>query len=1226
LKHVVYLAEICKNRVFELPLSLHPEAVSPTGRNAGRRNDQSLERFDMQAHTICLRCHQKCHLAAQVVDGKIVALADASPQNRKAPCSEVCPIGMDVPDYMLAAAQGKFEEAMKIIRDTNPFPLVCGRICHHPCEAECIRGVVDDPLAIQGIKRMVADHARNIGEEPVPTTIRKDKKIAVVGGGPAGLTAAHDLAKAGYEATVYEAGPMAGGMLSRVIPEFKLPQEMVQEDIGCIEALGVGVKTNTPVGDDPTLQQLLDEYDAVLVATGAWEPCMLDIPGKELEGIHVALPLMEQAKQGAELIFSNSVVVIGGGNTAMDAARLALRLGAARVDVACLESRESMPAHPWEIDYAEREGIAIHPGLAPQAFTSRDGKRVGGVTFQRVQSTAVDPLGKITWTLQQGPENEVEKKADAVIVGIGQVPRLDFLAENSGVQVTPCCTLAVDPQTLATGMPGLFAAGDVVIGAGTVVESIAAGRRAASAVIAYLEGTEENVERPALSDALQRARQMVGADFATRRCRLSMPTLPPTEAVRSCDEVELGFDEEDGRTEAGRCLNCSTVCVKGATIPDVMYHPDRLLHPMQRIGARGEGRWQRISWDEALGTIAARLKEIKGKYGPEAIHVSCGSGQKHIGIQATKIAERLWPTPNTHLGRYTCIHPDVMSNSVTFGDTITYEFGPDYSNAKCIIFWGAEPDVATPAQAREVHRALRRGARLMVIDPRPIPMARRADLWLRIRPGTDMALALAMQNVIITEELYDREFVENYCAGFAELREHVQHYTPDWAAGITGLPREQIVQAARMYATVKPGCIYIRLGSGAQQATSTQTCRSISILIGITGNVDVKGGNLLYYRTFRESLFWQTYLMFWGVKPQAAVNEKRIGAAEYPLMHKRAICNVPGTIRAMEEGRVRAMWCVANNLIVAEMDSRRIWEIMKHKLDFVFVSELFMTPTAELADIVLPAAFYPECDLLVAAFGHPSSYVTAARRIVEPLGECKDDREVAIEIAKRMCNDVSPWETVQDYLNWRLKYQGVTYDELCAKPGARLTFPRKYKRYKEGSPAFNTPSGKVELRSSIFAEMGVDPLPVYQEPPESPFSTPKLFVEFPLIYTHYRLHNFMHSEGRQIGRQRRLTPEPYLEISPEAACRFRVVDGDWVRLETPGSAGRDSVKFRARLVPGMHPDVVAGPHAWWFPEEPTPDHGCFESNINTLLTLDPPYDPVVGVPQCRAVLCRIQKI
>jgi anaerobic selenocysteine-containing dehydrogenase len=488
-----------------------------------------------------------------------------------------------------------------------------------------------------------------------------------------------------------------------------------------------------------------------------------------------------------------------------------------------------------------------------------------------------------------------------------------------------------------------------------------------------------------------------------------------------------------------------------------------------------------------------------------------------------------------------------------------------------------------------------------------------------------MALALAMQHVIINEGIYNKEFVEKYCYGFEQLKAHVQKYTPEWAAGVTSIPIEEIVKAARLYALERPGSIYIRLGSGAQQITSTQTCRSISMLIGITGNVDARGGNLLYYRTFREALMWHPYLMFWGVKPSAAINEKRIGAKDYPLMHKRAICHVPSTIKAMEESKVRAMWAIADNLIVAEVDNRRIWEILKNKLDFFFVSELFMTPTAELADIVLPAAFYPEINQLTEAFGHPSSTVTATRNCVEPVGECKDDREVAIEIAKRMGMDVSPWETLHDYFNWMLKYQGITFQELIQKPNGTLTFPRGYERYRTSTPAFSTPTGKVELYSPTFEAMGLDPMPVFEEPPESPVRTPELFKKFPFIYTHYRIHGYMHSEGRQIKRQRQLNPEPYLQMNPERAGEMGIAEGDWVYLETPKSAGKNHLKYRIQLIPDMHPDVVAGPHAWWFPEMPEPEHGCFESNINALVPLDPPYDPVVGVPQVRAILCRVWK-
>jgi anaerobic selenocysteine-containing dehydrogenase len=221
--------------------------------------------------------------------------------------------------------------------------------------------------------------------------------------------------------------------------------------------------------------------------------------------------------------------------------------------------------------------------------------------------------------------------------------------------------------------------------------------------------------------------------------------------------------------------------------------------------------------------------------------------------------------------------------------------------------------------------------------------------------------------------------------------------------------------------------------------------------------------------------------------------------------------------------------------------------------------------------------------------------------------------------------DVAPWETLHDYFNWMLKYQGITFQELLQKPNGTLTFPRGYERYRTSTPPFSTPSGKVELYSPTFEAMGVDPMPVYEEPPESPVRTPELFKDFPFIYTHYRIHGYMHSEGRQIKRQRQLAPEPFLQMNPERAAALGIVDGDWVYLETPKSAGKNHLKYRLQLIPDMHPDVVAGPHAWWFPERPEAEHGCFESNINALVPLDPPYDPVVGVPQVRAILCRVWK-
>ncbi|MFC1906847.1 molybdopterin-dependent oxidoreductase [Chloroflexota bacterium] len=1176
----------------------------------------------VKADTVCLRCHQKCHLTADVIDGKIVGIADASPINRTPPCREACPIGMDIRGYVILVAQGKYKEAMEVIRDTNPLPLVCGRICTHPCEIECNRGYVDQPIAIQWIKRFVADLDLKYGNKPTSASVTQKEEVAIIGSGPAGLTAAYNLVKAGYKVIVYEATSAAGGMLVTTISEFKLPKAMVEADIEFIKGLGVEIKTSTPVGKSITLDKIIQSYDAVLLATGSQKPLTLNIPGADLDGIYYGLTLLQEVKQGKNIHLSGKVIVVGGGNTAMDVARTALRLGASEVHVTCLETRAAMPAYAWEIERAEQEGVIIHSALAPQRFRSLDNEKVASVDFKSVASTQVDGHGIITWRLDDGPGSESSIDADVVVIAIGQMTDILQLQGDTQIKVTPSGTITVNPETLATDIPGLFAAGDVVVGAGTVVESIAAGHRAAGSIIRYLGGPEP--KKPVPEDVFE-LKQEIMSEFIVERTRPEMPSLPPTKAICDFQEVDLGYSEKVAIEEAKRCINCIAACTKGTAIPDVMYHPDRLLHPLKRVGGRGEGKWERISWDEALGTIASKLKEIKDKNGPEAIHISCGSGQKHIGYEATAIAKKLWPTPNTHRGRYTCVIPDVMANGVTFGDLVTYEQAPDYGHAKCFLFWGAEPDVGTPAQARVIHRAMREGARVIVIDPRPIPMASKADIWLKIRPGTDAALALAMINVIINKVLYDKEFVNKWCSGFDKLREHVQQYTPEWAAKITSLSTEDIIRTARMYATVKPGSLYVRLGAGAQQITSTQTCRAISILVAICGNVDVPGGNLLYNRTFSEALFWHVYFVP-GVKAPAEIDAKMIGAKEYPLMHKRGYCDVPGVIRAMEDGGIRALWCVANNLIASEMDSRRIWELMKHKLEFIFVSDFFMTPTAELADIVLPAAFYQEVDTLIGAFMYPSNYITASSKIVSPPDECMDDREVAIEIARRMGVDVSPWASVEAYHDWRLKYLGITFEELCQRPGSRITFPRRFKRYESSTPSFSTASGKVELYSQVFEALGLDPLPVYQEPPESPVSTPELFQDFPLIYTHYRLRSYMHSEGRQIKRQRQEIPYPYLEINSNTASRLGISDGDWVYLETPQSAGDWHLQYKARLVPEMHPDVVAGPHGWWFPEQPSPEHGCFDSNINAVLTLDPPYDPVVGNVQCRAILCRVEKV
>jgi anaerobic selenocysteine-containing dehydrogenase len=222
--------------------------------------------------------------------------------------------------------------------------------------------------------------------------------------------------------------------------------------------------------------------------------------------------------------------------------------------------------------------------------------------------------------------------------------------------------------------------------------------------------------------------------------------------------------------------------------------------------------------------------------------------------------------------------------------------------------------------------------------------------------------------------------------------------------------------------------------------------------------------------------------------------------------------------------------------------------------------------------------------------------------------------------------DVAPWDSAKNFESWRLKYLNLTFDEVWERPDHRITFPREFKRYERSNPPFNTPSGKFELFSSLAESLGAEALPVFKEPPQSPVTTPEIFKKFPLMYVQYRIINFTHTEGRQVERQRRITPDPCLEINPKTASELGIGQGDWVYLETPQSEGRYRVQYKARLVPEMHPQVVAGSHGWWFPEKPAPEHGCFDSNINALIPLVPPFDPVEGTPQCRSILCRVGRI
>jgi NADH-quinone oxidoreductase subunit F len=472
-------------------------------------------------------------------------------------CQHACPAGIDVPNYVAAIASSNYEKSVKIIRERNPFPAVCGRICIHPCEFKCRRGELDEPVAIRSLKRYAADwYFDNIGRAGEPFPVTEDQKIAVVGAGPSGLTCAYFLAKMGYAATVFEAKSVAGGMLGITVPEFRLPRRVIQEEIDYIESCGVEIRYNSPIDARHTVNDLLREgYNAVFIAAGAQASKRIGIPGEveDLIGLYYGLSFLTDVKAGKEIRLNGRVVVVGGGNVAIDVARTAARIGAGDVQVFCLEPRDEMPAWEKEIGEAVDEGIVINPSWGPKRINHRAG-RVTGIEFVRCASV-FDREGCFNPAFDEETRQVVQ--AEAIIVSIGQAPDISFLSRDSQLERALWGSLVVDENSLATNVPGVFAGGDLTTGPTYVIRAIASGRRAALAIDKYLKGVRGRIE---IADEKTAMKEDIGLaldeEATEERPRIKIELEKPEERVKDFREVEKGFTEEEAHREAVRCLRC----------------------------------------------------------------------------------------------------------------------------------------------------------------------------------------------------------------------------------------------------------------------------------------------------------------------------------------------------------------------------------------------------------------------------------------------------------------------------------------------------------------------------------------------------------------------------------------------------------------------------------------------------------------------------------------------
>ena len=483
---------------------------------------------------------------------------------KSAPCTATCPAHINVQAYVNLAALGKFNEALKLIKRENPFPAVCGRVCHHPCEQACSRGEKDVPVAINAIKRFIADLDLDPETRYVPKIkAKKDPRVAIVGAGPAGLTCAYYLAREGYPVTVFEQLPVAGGMMAVGIPAYRLPNDILEAEIQVIKDMGVDIRTGVTLGEDVTIDSLrADGYEALFLASGLQLTGRLNVVGENLPGVYSSLDILKDAALGIPVDLGERVIVIGGGNAAVDAALTAKRLGAKKVSLVCLEQRDEMPAWEHEINDAQEENIEIINGLGPLRFAEEDG-RLSGVEFQRC--TAVfDENGGFAPVYDDCELTSME--ADSAIVSISLVGEREF-AEDGGIALTSAGRLWADPMTLQTRLEWVFAGGDSVHGSTSVIEAIASGKQAAMSIDRYARGMDLKADREmdwTMADKVFREQ------YDTSE-RVVIPRLAPEEREGNFNELEQTLTKEMVMAEAKRCLNCGCACMQSCPFSVIQF-------------------------------------------------------------------------------------------------------------------------------------------------------------------------------------------------------------------------------------------------------------------------------------------------------------------------------------------------------------------------------------------------------------------------------------------------------------------------------------------------------------------------------------------------------------------------------------------------------------------------------------------------------------------------------
>ncbi len=658
-------------------------------------------------------------------------------------------------------------------------------------------------------------------------------------------------------------------------------------------------------------------------------------------------------------------------------------------------------------------------------------------------------------------------------------------------------------------------------------------------------------------------------------------------------------------------FNRGALCAKGAATRQYLYHENRIKTPLRRTGPRGSGAFEAVSWETALDEIAEKVLAAKKQSGPESVVFYAGY-TKYFRPYLIRLAHA-FGSPNYCSESSTCNMATVMAQKLVFGAP----GAPDLANTGCLLVWSCNPFHTGHGRAQAIQKKLDQGMKMIAVDPRVTPTTQRADIHLQLRPGTDGALALAMANVIIAENLHDRDFVANHARGFDEYRDYVRAFTPERGEELTGVPADRIRAAARLFAGAKPACVQPSASPVVHHTNGVQNYRAVFSLVALTGNYDVRGGNFVEPPSYLYvgGRFPTREHAFENPAPVSSL-PPRVGADRFPVWMEtateeaQAMC-LPDQIRSGEPYPLKALVGFGMNYRMWPDPEgfRASWD----NLDLVVNTDIFMTDTCKWADIVLPACTSLE-RMEFRAYG--GGYVNLSQPVIPPMHESMSDVDMIFELAKRICPGDELFRSgYEACLDWILEPSGMTVAELKKHPGGMpvpnpLRIPEK--KYRDGA---KTPSGKIEFKSAVLEKYGEKPgfesLPVYTPPKRSPDGSPGIAKDFPLVLnTGSRLPMFVHSRLNHLTWTRNLRPaHPAADIHPETAAPLGIRQNDRVRLSTPEGA----IEVAANLTRMVRPDVV---HMY---------HGVAEADANTLFDKDY-LDPVSGFPGYKSALCTLERI